>query len=193
MQLWQVREPQMQRLHLRSNHIPRYPRWFALDWYLEDHPRTGKWLRTWLVSPLRTGLFTSLHWLFMACTRLLTTYKSWHDPASSGQMGIGIHNSNFTPKGFKDPSLGTRRMQVTGWIVIICHQPKQSAKKGQINKNYHAVALFEFDPNWPKADVVIHDLTIFTSLAFQVFSKWVAQSCAFEKNRTSHLHKCSKH
>ena len=30
--------------------------------------------------------------------------------------------------------------------------------------------MFEFDPNWLKADLVIHNLTIFTSLAFQDFS-----------------------
>ena len=166
MQLWQVREPQMQRLHLRSNHIPRYPRWFALDWYLEDHPRTGKWIRTMVSksSPLRIGLFTfltlAIHGLHMGVITptmyqvlgmiLLSIVVRW-----AQEFTIPVS----PPKGFKDPSLSEHHkvwMQVTGWIVIMWHQPKQSAKKKanqqKLPLQLHWFALF--DPNWPKADEV---------------------------------------
>ena len=53
--------------------------------HLEDHPRTCKWLTTMVskspkdrVIPLINGLFMAYKW------RLLTTYKSWDDPPSTG-------------------------------------------------------------------------------------------------------------
>ena len=54
----------------------------ALEPYLEDHPRTGKWLISMVIVsalsgfvPLTNGRFMAYKWGF------LTTYKSWYDPA----------------------------------------------------------------------------------------------------------------
>jgi len=49
--------------------------------------------------------------------------------------------------------------------------PNNPQKKANQQKVHHAFALFEFDPNWLNADLDIHDVTIFASLAFQVFFK----------------------
>ena len=53
--------------------------------YLEDHPRTGKWLITMVivsplsrVVPLTNGRFMAYKW------GLLTTYIHWDDPPSKG-------------------------------------------------------------------------------------------------------------
>ena len=55
--------------------------------YLEDHPRTRKWLITMvIVSPLN-GVIPLPHGLMLAYKQgLLTTYKFWDDPPSGNLL-----------------------------------------------------------------------------------------------------------
>ena len=85
-----VRETQRARVNqgVRSNHT-----------YLEDHPRTSKWLVTPIYktfSPFGRGITRSLG--DMRSPWLLTTYKSWDDPPSSNHPWNWCHikkNTNF--------------------------------------------------------------------------------------------------
>ena len=135
----------------------------------------------------------AVHGLYMRV--ILTTYKCWDDPL---RIWVGwAQEFAFPvspPKGFKERSLSKHHCvnaSHAGWIVIIWHQPKQSAKKRRINKNCHAFALF--DPNWLKNNLVIQDLTMFCFFGFpcRVQKGWhnPGGRGVFKKNA---LHTCIK-
>ena len=62
------------------------------EWYLEDHPRTCKWLITMVIVSLISRVVGPLpNGLFMTHKRgLPTTYKSWDEPPSSTVDGSEI-------------------------------------------------------------------------------------------------------
>ena len=82
---------------------------------------------------------------------------------SSKDRGRDVHKNS--------PSLSKHSVNAShaGWIIRGHHvTPTQTIRKKKANqqKVHHAFALFEFDPNCLKTDLVIHDLNI---LVFQVF------------------------
>ena len=89
---------------------------FPLPWYLEDHPRTWKYLgRPPFMKPFMAmnGRGTTGSLGHLRSTWLLTTYKSWDDPPTTlRKLTYPIPASTFEPMIF--------RLKPVWWDIFPC-------------------------------------------------------------------------
>ena len=135
----------------------------SYDHYLEDHPRTCKWLITMvIVSPL-SAVVSLPNGRFMACKWcLLTTYIHWDDPPTARRE---VSPSSYDPKPGSGVQMGSPWQERWWWK----RRPRQWNRSGQISSR-PKTRVFTLNGG------LVREISFFQEI-------WVGEILQFDQNR----------